>query len=285
MTRYKYQEPISLCYNEVRLVPRNLVFQTTIDTLLEVEPEPFDFRSRNDFFGNSVTYFSIQKIHSDLSIKSTNTIQLFSKIENEDSEYPILWTQAKERLRNDLQPEILEARQFVLDSPMVLSSNPLVVFAEPSFKPGWTLFEAAEDLMHRIFEEFKYGHQATSVATPLEAVLEMKQGVCQDFAHVFVGCMRSMGLAARYVSGYIETRPPEGRQRLIGADASHAWASVFIPDIGWMDFDPTNDRLAGDQHITVAWGRDYSDVAPVKGVIYSSGGHNLSVSVDVSRIS
>ena len=138
--------------------------------------------------------------------------------------------------------------------------------------------------MQRIYTEFKYDPEFSTLATPLKEVLEHRSGVCQDFAHLAIGCLRSQGLAARYVSGYIETEPPPGKERLVGADASHAWFSVFQPGVGWLDFDPTNNQIPGERHITVAWGRDYADVTPLKGVAFGGGEHELKVSVDVLAI-
>ena len=161
----------------------------------------------------------------------------------------------------------------------------LLDYARPSFPAGRATIDAVYDLMQRIFREFKYDPEFSTIATPLKDVLEHRSGVCQDFAHLAIGCMRSMGLAARYVSGYIETEPPPGKERLVGADASHAWFSAYLPEHGWLDFDPTNNQLPGDRYITVAWGRDFTDVTPLKGVAFGSGEHELKVSVDVLAIS
>jgi len=187
-------------------------------------------------------------------------------------------------LRSVRSAEVLDASQFVLDSPTVVVNDLILDYALKSFPPGRPLIDAVHDLMQRIFHEFNYDPEFSTIATPLKDVLEHRSGVCQDFAHLAIGCMRSMGLAARYVSGYIETEPPPGKERLVGADASHAWFSAYLPEHGWLDFDPTNNQLPGERHITVAWGRDFADVTPLKGVAFGSGEHELKVSVDVLAI-
>jgi transglutaminase-like putative cysteine protease len=187
------------------------------------------------------------------------------------------------QLRDDRSAAGSEAFQFTLDSPMVGTDPLLADYARQSFPPGRTLDAAVHDLTRRIYQDFKYDPGFSSIATPLKAVLEHRSGVCQDFAHLAIGCLRAQGLAARYVSGYIETDPPAGKEKLVGADASHAWFAVFQPGVGWLDFDPTNNQRPGERHIVVAWGRDYADVTPLKGVAYGSGEHDLKVSVDVRR--
>jgi transglutaminase-like putative cysteine protease len=179
---------------------------------------------------------------------------------------------------------MLAAREFCFESPLVPLSVDVRAYAEPSFRVGRPLVDAVAELIERIFEDFVYDPGFTTVTTPLEQVLGFRRGVCQDFAHLAIGCLRSMGLAARYVSGYLETAPPPGEERMIGADASHAWPSVFIPGWGWLDVDPTNDRIVGSTYVTTAWGRDYSDVSPLKGIVFGGGhSHTLDVSVDVAR--
>jgi transglutaminase-like putative cysteine protease len=180
--------------------------------------------------------------------------------------------------------DILDARQYVIDSPMIKTSAELGSYAQPSFLPNRPLVEVVRDLMQRIYKDFIYDPSFTTIATPLSEVLKYRRGVCQDFAHLAIACLRAHGIAARYVSGYVETRPEPGKPRIVGADASHAWFSVYIPGIGWLDFDPTNNTVPLDQHITLAWGRDYADVTPLKGIAFGGGQHTLSVSVDVLRL-
>ncbi|HET9257097.1 MAG TPA: transglutaminase family protein, partial [Pseudonocardiaceae bacterium] len=192
------------------------------------------------------------------------------------------WERVREKIQADPGDDALDARQFMLDSPLVRNSGDLAAYATESFPARRPLLEAVIDLASRIHHDFDYHPGATGVTTTIEEVLESRSGVCQDFAHVATGCLRSLGLAARYVSGYLETEPPPGQERLAGADASHAWVSVFVPGAGWVDIDPTNDQLVDDRYITTAWGRDYSDVPPLKGVIFTQAeDHDLRVTVDV----
>ncbi|MEC7568403.1 MAG: transglutaminase family protein, partial [Bacteroidota bacterium] len=192
--------------------------------------------------------------------------------------------QAKENLLKT-ELEILDAKQFVLDSIFINKTGEAVEkYARESFKPKRSVFEAAEELMQRIYTDFKFVSGFTSVSTPIDVVMEERKGVCQDFAQIAIACIRAIGLPARYISGYIETLPPPGQEKLIGADASHAWFSIFIPGFGWVDFDPTNNQIPGDQHLVVGWGRDYYDVPPLKGVVYGSGKSRLSVEVDIARV-
>jgi transglutaminase-like putative cysteine protease len=188
-------------------------------------------------------------------------------------------------LLSERQPDILEALTYRYASPMITDSQLLAEYAVPSFLSNRPLIEAASELMQRIYQDFNYEAGVTTIATPLSEVLTSRRGVCQDFAHLGIACVRSMGLAARYVSGYIETLPPPGKEKLVGADASHAWFSVYCGEAGWIDFDPTNNRIPDEQHITVAWGRDFSDVSPIRGVALGGGKHKVLVSVDVARMS
>ena len=178
----------------------------------------------------------------------------------------------------------MEACSFTFDSHYVKRSPALAEYATPSFAPGRPILDATADLSARIHREFRYDAKATTISTPLAEVLANRHGVCQDFAHLAIGCLRSLGLAARYVSGYLESRPPPGRARLVGADASHAWLAVFAPGLGWVDFDPTNNVLPSERHLTLAWGRDYGDVSPIRGVILGGGSHTMSISVDVAPL-
>jgi transglutaminase-like putative cysteine protease len=195
--------------------------------------------------------------------------------------FPATWEQIRDRVATQRRADVLEAFAYTFDSQHVRAGAALTAYAAPSFPPGRPFLEAVMDLTRRIHAEFTYDPRATTIATPVAEVLEIRRGVCQDFAHLQIGCLRSLGLPARYVSGYVLTTPPPGRPRLVGADASHAWVAVPLPDFGWVDFDPTNGLMNGDQHVTVAVGRDFADVTPVRGVILGGGGHELSVRVDV----
>ncbi len=282
-THYDYNESVSLCHNEAHLIPRPTPFQTVVTNYISISPTPSLQHDRVDFFGNLTTYFSIQFPHKQLSVTSESEVHLQET--TYDLEQSPGWEHVQTILTSDsTNPSLLEAREFLFDSPFVAVTDELRAYALPSFKAGRSILHATHDLMNRVFTEFVYDPHFTTIVTPLEKVLEYKRGVCQDFAHLMIGCIRSMGLAARYVSGYLETLPPPGQQKLQGSDASHAWLAVFVPDLGWVDFDPTNNKVPYNQHITTAWGRDYSDVTPLKGIIFGGGENTLTVSVDVLRI-
>jgi transglutaminase-like putative cysteine protease len=276
VTTYHYSEPVALCHNVVHLTPRICARQACRRTELTIDPEPAVVWTGRDYFDNPATFFAVQEAHRRLTLTARHTIEVFPPP-------PPPATPAWEVARNAARSDA-EACQYLFDSPYVQCGADLAEYARPSFPPGRPLLGAALDLAGRIHREFRYDPGATSVTTPLREVLVGRRGVCQDFAHLAVGCLRSLGLAARYVSGYLRTVPPPGRPRLVGADASHAWASVFAPGVGWLDIDPTNDRAAGEDHVVLGWGRDYDDVSPVKGVLLGSGKHTVGVSVDVEPV-
>jgi transglutaminase-like putative cysteine protease len=281
-TEYHYEDSISLCHNSARLIPRATANQVCKKTNMRILPQPDAINEYIDFFGNKVVYFAIQQEHKQLVVTVTSTVSIDPAGQKNGSENKVGWEEAK-KLLNEIKPEFLEAKAFVLETAMTTLSPGILEYAKASFAPARPLFEAALDLMHRIHKDFEFKPGMTTIATPLASVLEQHKGVCQDFAHLAIACLRSQGLPARYVSGYVETIPPPGKEKLSGVDASHAWFSVFIPNTGWIDFDPTNNMIPSDQHITIGWGRDYSDVTPLKGVVFSSGKHELNVSVNVRR--
>jgi transglutaminase-like putative cysteine protease len=279
-TTYHYSDPVTLCHNVLRLTPRCTDRQTCLWSKLRVSPAPAVTNRFADYFGNVATFFTVQDRHEELSILTTSEAVVRPTTLPDPEESPP-WDAVQARLTQSRDPADLEAYQFVFDSPHIAASAPLISYARPSFPPGRPLLPAVLDLTRRIYTEFRYDPRATTVATPLLEVLHARRGVCQDFAHLQIGCLRSLGLAARYVSGYLLTTPPPGQTRLIGADASHAWLSVYVPGTGWIDIDPTNDQPASEKHITVAWGRDYDDVSPIKGVILGGGRQSITVAVDV----
>jgi transglutaminase-like putative cysteine protease len=280
-TNYLYTDPVAQCHNLVHLRPRAAPRQTCHHSTLIVQPEPRGLVHQQDYFGNPITFFTIQEPHRKLSISVKNRLEVASLEPMPLGEAPA-WEAVRAALQTDRT--ILEACSFTFDSPYVKRSSALAEYAAPSFTPGRPILDAAADLSARIHKEFRYDAKATTISTPLAEVLAHRHGVCQDFAHLAVGCLRSLGLAARYVSGYLETRPPPGRARLVGADASHAWFGVFAPGVGWVDFDPTNNILPSERHLTVAWGRDYGDVSPIRGVILGGGSHTMTISVDVAPV-
>lgn len=284
-TRYTYAHRVTQCYNLANVVPRNTARQRCISSRIVVSPHPAVTRKRTDYFGNEAYHFEIQKTHKELVITSESEIQINDLDRELNLDLGVSYQEALDYLATTLNPETIEAREFLLNSPMIECSEALADYARPSFEPDRSLKACVSDLTSRIFTDFAYDPHFTTVATPLSEVLEHKRGVCQDFAHLQVGCLRSIGIPAKYVSGYIETLPAPGEKKLVGADATHAWIAYFSPNEGWVEFDPTNDKPANSQHIVTALGRDYYDVTPVKGVIFGGGeGPILSVSVDVSRL-
>ena len=277
VTRYLYSGAVSMCNTEVHLQPRGRENQTILEFDLEVSPTPDSLLSREDYFGNQVTFFSIAEPHRELIITSRCLADL------EPSAPPALdlspaWEQVREEVAKRETPETFEAGQFVFESPSIQVGAPFAQYAASSFAAGRPLLSGVEDLSRRIFTEFHYDRRATTIGTPVNEVLDLRRGVCQDFAHLMIACLRSLGLAARYVSGYLRSGSD-----FAGDEASHAWVSVWCPVFGWQDFDPTNNVMPHDQHMTIAWGRDYSDVTPVKGVALGGGEQVISVSVDVSE--
>lgn len=280
-TRYDYSEPVTLCHNEAWLTPHDGGRQQRRRSVFTIEPSPRVFRERRDYFGNRVTYFGVETPHTQL------TVSVISEVVTEAAPTQLQlgtdqpWEAVRKRLRAAEEPELRSIRQFELDSPLVRVLPGFADYALQSFRPGRGVFESALDLMGRIHREFRYDPAATTISTPLAQVWRERRGVCQDFAQLAIGMLRSIGLAAGYVSGYLETIPPPGQAKLVGADASHAWFALYVPDAGWIEFDPTNDQMPTEQYVVIARGRDYSDVAPLKGVIYGGGSHRMHVSVDV----
>ncbi|MBL1377792.1 transglutaminase family protein [Zobellella iuensis] len=276
-TRYDYSAEVALSHNEARLLPRELPWQQVGQTDIAIHPTPVRLRERRDFFGNRVGYFSIQELHGGLEVTATSLVTTSPRPEPQG--HFISWEQAGACLREGT--DCLEARLFILDSDFVAADAALADYARDSFTPGRSLVEAVYALNQQIFTEFTYDPEHTTIATPLLDVLASRRGVCQDFAHLAIGCLRSLGLAARYVSGYMETLPPPGQPKLQGADATHAWLAVFIPGWGWLEIDPTNGCLPDERYIILGWGRDFSDVTPLKGVMSGGGNDRLTVAVDV----
>jgi transglutaminase-like putative cysteine protease len=284
VTRYDYSEPVSLCHNLAHLKPRAQPGQICYASQVRVEPTPAVVREYRDCFGNQVTYFAVQQAHRQLTVTAVSEVDVHPLPPSSRDAPGPSWEAVRDVLAQGTSPELLEARLFALGSPYATGSETLESYAASSFTPGRPLLEAVSELMTRIHTELTYDPSFTDVATPLEEVLAHRRGVCQDFAHLGIGCLRSLGLPARYVSGYLETLPPPGKPKLRGADASHAWFATYLPGDGWLDFDPTNNKMPAEQHITTAVGRDYGDVTPVKGVLYGGGEHQLHVSVDVERL-
>jgi transglutaminase-like putative cysteine protease len=282
-TTYEYTEPVSLCQNVAHLTPRGGPRQTCLESSLTIHPVPAVVVERVDYFGNPSTFFAVQEPHRELTLQAAHRVEVVPRMEPGASQSPP-WEQVRDLLSVDRSREVLDAAQFVCDSRYVKSTAELADYARTSFSEGRCLLDAALDLTARIHADFEYDPQSTTVATALAEVFAQRSGVCQDFAHLQIACLRSMGLAARYVSGYLSTEPPPGCVPLIGADATHAWLSIFCPGPGWIDLDPTNNQVPSEGHILLAWGRDYDDVSPVKGVVLGGGQHSVNVSVLVERL-
>ncbi|MEQ1884581.1 MAG: transglutaminase family protein [Bryobacteraceae bacterium] len=282
-TRYLYDEPVAQCLSEARLTPRAIPGQILHQTRLHVEPEPAMLESRKDYFGNDVTTFAVFRMHETFSATATSIVEVTPRPIEASAEVlkpELPWEAARNLLSEHPDADTLDAYEFIFDSPFVAAAPELADYAKPTFPKGRPLVDAVAELSHRIYKEFHYEPKSTSIDMPLLEVLEIRRGVCQDFAHVMIGALRSLRLSARYVSGYLKSGTTYQ-----GADASHAWVSVFIPGAGWLDFDPTNDCRPKDGHVTLSWGRDYGDVTPVKGIALGGGEQIVEVAVRVDPVS
>jgi transglutaminase-like putative cysteine protease len=282
-TTYHYDAPVAQSHHLLHLSPRPLERQRTIQHTIVIDPKPAARSEFVDYFGNPAVNIAIEQSHAQLSIHSRSLVDV-TQPPPVDRWASAPWESVAARLQAGRPGYDLEVLQYLAPSRYTNVSGELLQFAIPSFAPKRPVLECAQDLMRRIFHGFRYDPSATDVATTVDDVLRIRRGVCQDFAHLFIASMRAFGLSARYVSGYLLTRPPEGTERLIGADASHAWAAVWAPGVGWMDFDPTNNIVPGAEHITVAYGRDFQDVSPVTGVLLGGGSHTVEVAVDVAPV-
>lgn len=283
-TTYRYSRPMTDGYTVAFVLPRPTPFQEVEWTNVEIEPGPDERSEWTDVFGNHVLQVGVHHGHDHLVLYAESSVVV--EQQRLDGDGPP-WEEVRDAVAGLRGGDALHVRPFVGRSPFVdpaEGGEALREFSAPMFSPGRPVLAAVRDLTHTIFSTFTFDSKFTEIWTPTSVVLEARRGVCQDFAHLAIAVLRSHGLAARYVSGYIETSPPPGQPRLVGADATHAWCSVWIPEIGWVDIDPTNDHVPISRHVTVAWGRDYGDVAPVSGVVIGpSASQKLSVEVDVAR--
>ncbi|MDQ3329824.1 MAG: transglutaminase family protein [Planctomycetota bacterium] len=283
-TNYRHSETVPLCQNALWLTPRNDGRQQRRDCRLEITPAPTNRSTRTDYFGNEVTYFMLDAGYRTLDVVAVSDVQVKPRSPAGVLPDTPAWETLAKSLCDDLSNPGIDACQFRFDSPSAVASDELADYARGSFTSVRPVAEAARELTTRLHTDFAYDPCATTVQTSVAEAFGLKRGVCQDFAHVQIACLRSLGLAARYVSGYLRTIPPPGQPRLVGADASHAWVSVFCGPAGWLAFDPTNDLVPSTDHVTIAWGRDYGDVTPVRGLFVGGGHHEMSVSVDVAPI-
>jgi transglutaminase-like putative cysteine protease len=279
-TTYKYKYPVSMGNHVACLRPRNFERHRPEECELHIEPAPAFMTERVDYFGNTLCFFTIQEPHKELVVEARSRV-VMEKVAGAAPQTSPPWEQVVETLDRAPDPAALEALQFRYESPRIRLRPELAAYALGSFTPGRPLHEALLDLTTRIYKDFRFDSKVTNVRTTTEEAFRKKRGVCQDFAHVQIACLRSLNLPARYVSGYLRTYPPPGKPRLIGADASHAWVSSYCPGFGWLDLDPTNNLVPSSGHVTIAWGRDYGDVSPLRGLILGGGAHALTVGVDM----
>lgn len=286
-TRYVYTAPVSQSWQLARLTPRGLPWQTLLEQSIQIEPAPDERHDARDSFGNTVTHFGLHGAHRVLSVRmkctvdvadryATGTVPAFS---SDMPDRP--WEFVRDALKLQLHSDDLAAMSLTEATPLLPLSEAARVYAEASLRPGWSWMSAVTDLMQRIYSDFEFEAGVTTVSTSVDEVLQQRRGVCQDFAHLMLACLRSHGLPARYVSGYLLTDPPEGQPRLMGVDASHAWIAAYAPGAGWIEFDPTNNQLADTRYITLAWGADFADVVPLRGVILGGGSQSMQVRVSV----
>jgi transglutaminase-like putative cysteine protease len=282
-TIYKYKYPVSLGNHVACLTPRALPHHKVVRSELRIQPRPATRTERTDFFGNRLCFFTIQEPHRELVVEAQSEVVMNGN-EQSWSQLPLPWEDAARLVPNDHSPAGLVAYQFGFESPRIRTRPEFAAYALQSFTPRRPLAEALLDLTARIHKDFRFDSKVTNVRTSPEEVFKKRRGVCQDFAHLQIACLRSLNLAARYVSGYLRTYPPPGKARLVGADASHAWLSVYCPEKGWLDVDPTNNLVPTNSHVTLAWGRDYGDVSPLRGLILGGGAHTLKVAVDMEPV-
>jgi transglutaminase-like putative cysteine protease len=282
-TTYKYKYPVSVGNHVACLKPRSLLHHQVARSELRIQPPPATRTERVDYFGNLLCFFTVQEPHKELVVEAQSEVIL----DGNAMPWPqqsLPWEEAARLLPDDHSPAGLAAYQFGFESPRIRIRPEFASYALQSFTPGRPMLDALSDLTARIHKDFRFDSKSTNVRTPTEEVFRKRRGVCQDFAHLQIACLRSLNIAARYVSGYLRTYPPPGKPRLVGADASHAWVSAYCPGIGWVDMDPTNNVVPSNGHVTLAWGRDYGDVSPLRGLILGGGTHTLKVGVDMEPL-
>jgi transglutaminase-like putative cysteine protease len=282
-TTYKYAYPVSVGNHVACLKPRSFANNQVVSSTLHIDPVPVTYTERTDYFGNCLSFFTIGEPHRTLTVEAKSEV-----IRTGDDSFldapPLAWEDSTSSIETEHSLAGLEAYQYQFESPRIRIRPEFAAYALESFTPRRPMREALLDLTSRIHRDFRFDSKVTTVRTTVEEVFKKRRGVCQDFAHVQIACLRSINIAARYVSGYLRTYPPPGRPRLIGADASHAWVSAYCRSQGWLDMDPTNDVAPSDGHVTLAWGRDYGDVSPLRGLILGGGGHTLKVEVDMEPV-
>ena len=280
VTRYAYRVPVSQSWQLAHLTPRELPWQQVVSHHLRIDPAADERHDLHDAFGNCVTHFGVHGPHPALGVRMTCEVGVGDRT-GAAGAVPVAIEAVRAALHGPLRPDGLLAARMCEPSALVPWSAAAQAYAAPSFAPGRDWLEATTELMHRIHADFEFDAESTDVTTSVDEVLAQRSGVCQDFAHVMIACLRGLGLPARYTSGYLLTQPPPGRPRLLGADASHAWVAAWSPQHGWVELDPTNDQLADRRYITLAWGCDFADVVPLRGVILGGRGQKMTVEVSV----
>ncbi len=280
-TTYTYESPVTVCHYIARLAPRALPGQECPWHEVHIRPEPVERATRLDYFGNTSLYFEIEGAHAQLEVISRSLVEVRAPAPIDALATPA-WETIRDASQSSLWSPTAVASELACPSSQIPVGTEFADYARASFTPDRPVLDAVSDLNRRIYEDFLFDPAATDIATPVAQVLKQRRGVCQDFAQVMIACLRSLGLPARYVSGYLETEPPPGKEKLVGADASHAWVAVFCGEqTGWVDLDPTNNLLPTERHVTLAWGRDFADVSPLRGVTIGAGEQSLQVAVDV----
>lgn len=277
-TTYRYGGVVTRSDHRLSLAPRDTAHQVVRSFSLDVTPNGARLSPLTDYFGNAIHFLAVEEPHETLTIEATSRVEVVGAPD------PIGFdtvNMVRDVVQRPATAEALDAAEFAYPSTYTAADDRLEAYAHAVFAPDRPVMEAARDLTGRIFAEFDYDPSATNAATTGIDAFSKNAGVCQDFAHIFLACCRAVGLPARYVSGYLLTRPPEGEEKLVGADASHAWVAVWSPVAGWVDFDPTNDMIPTEEHITTAWGRDFADVSPIRGVVLGGGDHVIELAVDV----
>jgi transglutaminase-like putative cysteine protease len=282
-TTYRYKYPVSMGNHVACLKPRTFTPNVLLENEIRIEPTPKTITERVDYFGNRLTIFTVQEPHQELVIEARSKVATSGGPEWTTRATPA-WEESARSLADDASDLGLDAYQFQFESPRIRIRKEFAEYALQSFTPGRPMNEALLDLTSRIYTDFRFDTKVTTVRTTVEEVFKKRRGVCQDFAHLQIACLRSINIAARYVSGYLRTTTPAGKARLVGADASHAWVSAYCRGIGWFGADPTNNVAPCDGHVTLAWGRDYGDVSPLRGLILGGGSHTLEVAVDMEPV-
>jgi transglutaminase-like putative cysteine protease len=288
-TAFKYTSAVSFSHNLAKLKPVTNDVQTLIEYDLSVKPNTQNISEYIDYFGNTTVKIFIKEFHEKLEVTANSVVFIDEeKIKSKLAAYEkieITFKELQEHLENSLDPQVLFVKQFLFPSELINYPNEQILkYAKLSFTKHTNLYFAVKDFMQRIFEDFEFVSGFSDISTPISTIFEEKKGVCQDFASLAISALRALGIPTRYVSGYIQTLPPEGKEKLFGADASHAWFSVYLGEYGWVDFDPTNNKLPNEEYILLGYGRDYNDITPLKGVVHGSGSSTLDVRVDVREV-